>query len=150
LTFGSPGEVTTTFGTKSDDVAQALALQPGGRIVAVGYRSAGEESEFALARYTAEGSLDSSFGTGVPNGSLDTSFGSSDKRCIVPNVKGEKLEAARGAIKRRDCEFGPIGKSFSRTVKKGYVIGQFPRGGTPCLAGQKVVLSVSKGKRKGR
>jgi beta-lactam-binding protein with PASTA domain len=83
----------------------------------------------------------------MPNGAPDPSVGSGGKRCIVPDVRRKKLAAARAAIARRDCTVGPIGREFSRTVKKGFVIGQFPRGGTECLAGQKVVLSVSKGKR---
>ena len=31
----------------------------------------------------------------LPNGSPDTSFGSADKRCIVPNLKGSRLETAK-------------------------------------------------------
>ncbi len=66
----------------------------------------------------------------MPNGAPDPGVRSGGKRCIVPDVRGKKLAAARAAITRRDCTVGPIGREFSRTVKKGYVIGQFPRGGT--------------------
>jgi uncharacterized delta-60 repeat protein len=132
--FGTGGTLTTAVGLRDEGSANALALGPGGDVVAGAWSSTCTYQDFELTRY-------------LPSGSPDASFGSTDKRCIVPNVKGKKLEAAKATIKRRDCELGPIGKAFSRTVKKGNVIGQFPRAGTACMPGQKVVLSVSKGKR---
>jgi uncharacterized delta-60 repeat protein len=68
--FGDHGIVTTDLGTRSDDV-RALAIQPDGRIVAAG--SAGED--VALARYLADGTLDTSFGQ---DGSRISDFGSDD------------------------------------------------------------------------
>jgi uncharacterized delta-60 repeat protein len=64
LTFGSGGKVTTDF-FGSADFAYAVALQSDGRIVAVGnaFGSKGTNSNFAIARYNTDGSLDSSFGT---------------------------------------------------------------------------------------
>jgi uncharacterized delta-60 repeat protein len=70
LGFGSNGKVLTDFGSSSIDQALAVALQPDGKIVAAG----GSGSDFALARYNADGSLDSSFGSG---GKVLTDFGSS-------------------------------------------------------------------------
>ena len=62
--FGAGGRVTTSFGTADDD-ASAVALQPDGKIVAAGYAYNGPQSVFALVRYNADGSLDTSFnGTG--------------------------------------------------------------------------------------
>jgi uncharacterized delta-60 repeat protein len=47
------------------DAANALALQPDGKVVAVGYGNNGFNFDFALARYNPDGSLDASFnGTG--------------------------------------------------------------------------------------
>src|SRR5215471_18566950 len=57
-TFGTGGTVTTAIGSGS--AANALVLQPDGKIVAVG----GSSEDFALARYNPNGSLDTSFGTG--------------------------------------------------------------------------------------
>lgn len=57
--FDGDGIVTTDLGTQSDD-ARALVIQPDGRIVVVG--TAGED--IALARYTPDGKLDTSFGAG--------------------------------------------------------------------------------------
>jgi uncharacterized delta-60 repeat protein len=78
--FGSGGVVTTPFTDLiSADlpwggVAQAVAIQPDGKLLAGG----GElwpwpgRGEFALARYNADGSLDTSFGDG---GKVTSSFG---------------------------------------------------------------------------
>jgi uncharacterized delta-60 repeat protein len=73
-TFGSQGGVVTPFTGNIDAVAFALAIQSNGDIVAAG--QAGSEapdgpSSFALARYTANGQLDTSFGT---DGTVTTAF----------------------------------------------------------------------------
>lgn len=60
--FSGDGKQTTNFG--GDDKPYAVTLQPNGRIVVVGKKIASTQS-FAVARYTASGSLDTSFnGTG--------------------------------------------------------------------------------------
>src|SRR5581483_7111003 len=58
--FDGDGKQTTAFGSGNDD-AYAVAIQPDGKIVAAGYGLVGSVSEFALARYNPDGSLDSSF-----------------------------------------------------------------------------------------
>ncbi len=64
--FGDGGYVETPVGDWAD--ADAIAVQPDGKIVVAGTRSPqpGEAvgSEFVLARYNPDGSLDTSFGTG--------------------------------------------------------------------------------------
>jgi len=63
-TFGSGGTVTTPMGPQFD-FAQALALQPDGKIVVGGYTHLpGDRTDIALARFNSDGSLDTSFGTG--------------------------------------------------------------------------------------
>lgn len=68
--FDGDGKVTTDFGTNTLDGAADLALQPDGRIVAAGISLA----DFGVARYNADGSLDSGFGTGGKV-HTDVSFG---------------------------------------------------------------------------
>jgi len=58
--FGTGGKVTTDFGT-TGDTALALVLQPDGKLVAAGSTS---NFDCVLARYNADGSLDTNFGTG--------------------------------------------------------------------------------------
>ena len=67
--FGGSGIITTDFGPiepgpdAPSDRANALTLQADGKLVVVG--SSGRlASDFALARYNADGSLDTSFGSG--------------------------------------------------------------------------------------
>jgi len=62
-TFGMGGKVTTAVGT--EDRGNAMVLQPDGKIVVGGRtRPGATRYDFALARYNADGSLDTSFGTG--------------------------------------------------------------------------------------
>src|SRR5262249_17527409 len=63
--FGTGGQVLTNF-SGGAALAFAMALQPDGQIVAAGTLRfiSGGTSDFALARYNGDGSLDASFGTG--------------------------------------------------------------------------------------
>src|SRR5262249_13055563 len=64
-TFGNGGKVITDFAGNVDS-AQGVAVQQDGKILAAGYRSTSSSntSDFVLARYDADGTLDTSFGTG--------------------------------------------------------------------------------------
>ena len=89
--FNGTGKVTTAIGT-SADLAQALVLQPDGKLVAAGFSGTGSQDVVALARYTPDGSLDTSFnGTGK----VTTDFGTTDggARALVLQPDG-KLVAA--------------------------------------------------------
>ncbi len=72
-TFGSNGTVTTDFGGKRDS-ARALAIDSSGKIVVAGEAPGEAQADFALARYNADGSLDTTFGI---NGKVTTDFGGS-------------------------------------------------------------------------
>jgi uncharacterized delta-60 repeat protein len=69
--FLPSGKLDTTFGSKGFSAAlpsgvavQAMGVEPNGTIVGVGSAQGAAGSEFAIVRYTANGSLDKSFGTG--------------------------------------------------------------------------------------
>jgi uncharacterized delta-60 repeat protein len=65
--------VLTDFGGGGlGDAAGEVAVQPDGKIVAAGSSDATEDRDFALARYSTTGALDSNFGTG---GTVLTDFG---------------------------------------------------------------------------
>src|SRR5438128_601110 len=71
-TFGAGGKVMTNFDS-AHDAALAVALQADGKIIAAGQsQQAGGNFDFALARYTGDGVLDGSFGSG---GKVITDFG---------------------------------------------------------------------------
>jgi len=55
--FGSAGVVTTSFGDGTSSGVSAVLLQPDGKILVVG----GSSSNFAIARYNSDGSLDTTF-----------------------------------------------------------------------------------------
>ena len=68
------GLVTTSFGHDGTDTISAVAVLSDGKILAAGYAYNGTNLDFALARYTAAGVLDTTFGTG---GKVITPIGSS-------------------------------------------------------------------------
>jgi uncharacterized delta-60 repeat protein len=70
--FGTGGMVFTDFGDDGDETAWSIAAQPDGRLVVAGTRNdSSGGSAVALARYLADGSLDSVFGT---NGRITSNF----------------------------------------------------------------------------
>lgn len=103
--FNSNGSLDTTFGNSSgwavhdlhagaNDYAFALAVQPDGKLVAAGrsFGFGGADSDFSLARYDANGSLDATFAgdgtvrTDLFSGSTDVAFGlarQSDGKFVV-------------------------------------------------------------------
>jgi uncharacterized delta-60 repeat protein len=60
--FGDNGRVLTHFGgPETGDIAYAVAIDSIGRIVVVGYSTANVDSDFAIARYNPDGTLDTTF-----------------------------------------------------------------------------------------
>lgn len=72
--FGIGGKVFGSAGL-SFSLGTSLALQGDGRIVMGGFAYNGVDYDFALARYTANGSLDNTFGSG---GKVITAFSNKD------------------------------------------------------------------------
>ncbi|MGZ5214942.1 MAG: delta-60 repeat domain-containing protein [Caldimonas sp.] len=71
--FGVNGVVTTDFGGASQDRSQTMRIQADGKIIVAGASPLDQSGPvFALARYRADGSLDTSFGSG---GKVLTDFG---------------------------------------------------------------------------
>ncbi len=91
------GLVTTDF-APSSDYAYSVALQSDGRIVVAGGTNSGYptyHNDFGLARYDAEGSLDSRFGSG---GLVTTDFaGSCDGAYAVAIQTDGKIVLAGGS-----------------------------------------------------
>jgi uncharacterized delta-60 repeat protein len=61
-TFGTGGIQTTDVGGNLDK-ARSIAIQPDGKIILAGEVGTGTTANFAIARYTTNGSLDNTFGT---------------------------------------------------------------------------------------
>ena len=87
--FGAGGEVITSFG--SNAVAQSVAIQSDGKIVAVGSSGGGFANDFALVRYNTDGTLDTSFGSA---GKVTTAFSGGDQADSVAIQSDGKIVAA--------------------------------------------------------
>lgn len=71
--FGVGGIVTTLFANDAEN--SAVLIQPDGKILTVGYVYNGKNSDFALARYNTDGSLDTTFSN---NGKVTSDFNHSN------------------------------------------------------------------------
>ena len=82
--FGNDGQVVTDF-DKSDDTVNRILIA-GGKIMAAG----GSQTNFALARYNADGTLDKSFGN---EGKVTLDSGSVDDSVFALKEAGDKVIA---------------------------------------------------------
>ena len=92
-TFGGDGKVTTNIGgALVNDAAWGLAIQSDGKIVAVGGHNdtmeVGGQSDFAVVRYKANGTLDTTF---HGDGKLTQSFGIFDEATHVAIQSNGKI-----------------------------------------------------------
>jgi uncharacterized delta-60 repeat protein len=87
--FDTDGKVLTDLG--GTDWAQAVALQPDGKIVVAGHSDTGDGLDFALARYHRDGSLDHSFDG---DGMLTTDFGGEEIANAVALQRNGKIVVA--------------------------------------------------------
>ncbi|MDK9495164.1 calcium-binding protein [Streptomyces katrae] len=79
--FDGDGRVATDFGGGGYDESRGMVIQPDGKIVTVGLTvpAAGGYSDFALARYNTDGSLDPTFnGDGDNDGRITTDLRGGD------------------------------------------------------------------------
>jgi uncharacterized delta-60 repeat protein len=98
--FGENGVAITDFG-KSKDWAYAMAVQPDGRIVVGGVSDHSGSRDFALARYTPGGALDSTFG----NGGL-----------VVTPVRPLTTDIIHGLVIQPDGKIVAAGVTYDDTV----------------------------------
>jgi uncharacterized delta-60 repeat protein len=187
-TFSHGGSVVTDFGKLVPNgrgypaSVASLSLQADGKIVAVGTEeepgSTGPIFKVALARYYPDGAPDEPFlrtlalgpaqstasdaalqpdgkivlagGTGRSDGKEGAVFAlarvlARPTFCVVPNVKGSRLAAAKQRISRRHCSVGKVSRVASRKVPRGRVIGEKPHPGMRLDVQAKVALVLSNG-----
>jgi len=94
-TFGESGKVVTSIGSGNSQ-ALALGIQSGGKIVAAGrsFNSTGNKNDFALVRYNANGTLDTTFGTG---GIVTTSIGTVNDEAFALVIKSDDSIVVAGS-----------------------------------------------------
>jgi uncharacterized delta-60 repeat protein len=118
--FGGNGIVRTNF-TPGDDVAWDLAIQPDGKIVAVGAAGFGQQG-FQLARYRRDGGLDRSFGD---DGLVVTRYHRANARTVVLQPDGRIVVAgynSRGLALARYRRDGRLDRTFSGNGTVGPVV----------------------------
>jgi uncharacterized delta-60 repeat protein len=128
--FGSGGKVLTAIGT-GDDVGNAMALQPDGRVVVAGYSNNGANDDFAIVRYNTDGSLDTSFDG---DGKVTTQIGAGD------NVGNAVAIQANGRVVVAGASFNGTNFDFAvvRYNTNGSLEATYGTGG-------KVLVDVSNG-----
>jgi uncharacterized delta-60 repeat protein len=187
--FNRDGTVDRSFGnggrTDTGDLGLLIpVMQPDGKILAVGsIFAAGNVSDFVVARLTAAGRIDATFGRG---GRVVTNFGPHDEAtdakllangklvvsgftrqvpytgpgnfalaryvairfCVVPNVRGRTLGAARSRLTKALCKVGTVKRTYSARVRNGRVISQRPAPRARRAENAKVSLVISRGRRR--
>jgi hypothetical protein len=74
--------------------------------------------------------------------SVTATFAAIPPHCVVPNVTGKKLKAAKKKIRAAHCKVGHVGKKKGVTVKSGKVVKQSPKRGKVLRAGSKVNVKL--------
>jgi uncharacterized delta-60 repeat protein len=111
--FGRDGKVLTDFAPRGSSNANAVAIQPDGKIVAAGGAFISDrdyKEKFALARYNADGTLDRSFGN---RGKVVTKVGElfTEAIGVIVQPDGKLLVAGNGALARYGAD-GKLDMSF--------------------------------------
>jgi uncharacterized delta-60 repeat protein len=137
-TFDGDGKVISDLG--GDEVGRAVAVQADGKIVVAGERRT-LSTDFAIARYNADGSLDSTFGQ---NGTVFTDFGKADSaldvaiqpdgKILAAGIRFDSLGVSSIAVARygadgsRDQTFGAGGTLVDDSANGGDAIALLPDG----------------------
>ena len=101
--FNGTGKVITDFGGDGNAEGRSVAVQTEGKIVVVGYATAGSTEKFALARYNADGTLDTSFGD---SGRVMTDVGISGSNATgVALQKDGKIVVAGYAVNNSGTDY---------------------------------------------
>jgi uncharacterized delta-60 repeat protein len=136
-TFGTKGVVTTTFSKASSDEAWDMALQADGKIVLGGWVSDSAGSDFALERFTANGSLDTTFGTGgrvrihFNSGPVHDPDNESPIRMVIqpPDASGQQKLVITGTVNDTSATNNPEEAALARVNANGTLDGGFGSGG---------------------
>ena len=119
--FDGDGLVTLSFTTPGNDVGLGIAVQADGKIVVVGTSNSGSgDSDFAVARFNDDGSLDNTFDV---DGRVTTSFSGGDDvgsgiavqadgRIVVVGTSDNGSGASELAVARFNLD-GSLDNSFS-------------------------------------
>jgi uncharacterized delta-60 repeat protein len=147
--FGAHGLVLSDFGQETR--ANAMALQSDGKIVVAGLTvfPNSDGSNYALARYNRDGTLDGAFGTGghvfFPDRLQNTHRYSVSSVIVQPDGNIVAVESSYGTEHNiglarfrpdgsPDTTFGPNGNGFTSAYPEDILGDQFTLGGEPIAA----------------
>ncbi len=113
-TFGHKGKVTTDIRDRALDEVRAVAVQPDGKIVAVGFSRDNLGDVSAVARYLSDGTLDATFGgTGKVTGPLTAAEAvavqNDGKILVVGSLAGDFATVRYTVDGELDATFGGTG-----------------------------------------
>jgi uncharacterized delta-60 repeat protein len=152
-TFGTNGVVTTNLGSTQDQ-AEGVAVQSDNKIVVAGFtQSATTGRDFALVRYNANGTLDTSFGTG---GIVTTDFNGLDDQAgdVLLQPDGKIVVIGTAMVAGGNTEFavaryntnGSLDTGFGTGGKVTTSVGQFDTGNRAVLQSDgKIILAGGSG-----
>ena len=126
--FGNGGKVVTAIAPGAGaDAAQAVAIQPDGRILVAGSTAtSASDLDFVVVRYLANGTLDASFGNG---GKVVTPIGPSGDRIHAIAVQDDGMIVVAGDSDRGSSASG-IDFALARYRHDGTLDAGFGTGGT--------------------
>jgi uncharacterized delta-60 repeat protein len=113
--FGNGGIVTTDFG--GDDIASAAMIQ-GQKLVVAGTTTTSNGSDFALARYTSTGALDTTFGNG---GKVVTDVAGDSDGAHALLAQGDKIVAGGFTLSGGIIDFALV--RYNANGKPDYTFG---------------------------
>jgi hypothetical protein len=77
-----------------------------------------------------------------PPPSVSTGLPKAPSQCVVPNLKGKKLKAAKKRARKANCGIGHVKKLEGVTAKTGKVAQQKPKAGKVRPAGSKIAVTL--------
>jgi uncharacterized delta-60 repeat protein len=145
-TFNGTGKVTTGVGLGSS-VISGLTIQPDGKIIAVGNATLGSATDFAVARYNSNGSVDTTF-NGTGQELTDFEGGYDGAVSVIVQTDGKILAAGYASIFNAGNDFGivryntdgSLDASFNGTGKVNTPFGTGTNGGNNQDAGAGIAI----------
>ena len=129
--FDTDGKVTTPIGTGTDRI-YGVALQSDGKVIAAGYSiTTGTADDFAIARYTSAGALDTTFDT--------------DGKRVLPLAPGNNSDFARAVALHADGSIVLAGYAFNGSDNDVAVTRLEPDGSTRSTFGSSGVALLNFG-----
>lgn len=111
-TFDGDGIVTSAIGP-ANDLGRSVAIQSDGKILVTGESSNGSNDDFAVTRYNANGTLDTSFGIG---GSAVLDFADSTDNSVKLAIQNSEVNGADDFALARYTVDGTLDSTFSNNT----------------------------------